>query len=197
MIIRALVLAGGAGQRYGGNKLLSAHPDGGTLLGHVISAISPLTDGTLVVTGRWHRLLAPELERLPVSQVYNPEWQQGIGHSIACGISQIRAICPDTTHILICVGDTPAVSQASLSALCEAAKAHRTMIIASDAQAFIGVPAIFPATCFNALCQLTGDRGANALIQQHLNNAATGCITVTHPEATWDIDRPCDWHRFR
>lgn len=195
MNLRALVLAGGAGQRYGGNKLLSDHPDGGSLLGHVVRAISPLVADTLVVTGRWHDALAPELARLPVIHVFNPDWQQGIGRSIACGIQQIRISWPDTTHILICVGDVPAISTASLSVLQEAAEKHPGTIIASAADDFIGAPAVFPTRFYSALSQLSGERGAIALIHEQLNNTPPGCVAVSHPEAAWDIDRPSDWHR--
>lgn len=193
MKLRALVLAGGASERYDGNKLLSAHPAGGTLIEHVLKAVIPLCADTLVVTGRWHEALSEALDNLPVTLSHNAHWQSGMASSIAHGASAIRQHWPDTTHLLICVGDLPALSSVSLTPLIDLAAHSPDTIIASTWQETVGVPAVFPMWYASDLCALEGDRGAGALIHDALRSEPPTAIAVPHAEAAWDIDSQTDW----
>ncbi len=195
MKLRALVLAGGASERFGHNKLISEHPKGGTLVGSVLRAITPLSIDTLVVTGKWHHDIEGVLATQPVVLSYNDQWQHGIGASVAHGVATLMHHWPDTTHIFVCVGDLPAVTEASLKHLKDTAEAHPQLIVASQWDGTVGVPAIFPVRYKKTLCSLNGDRGAARLIHQQLATSPPGGMTVSHPEAKWDIDYQGDWHR--
>jgi molybdenum cofactor cytidylyltransferase len=52
----------------------------------------------------------------------------------------------------------------------------------------IGVPAIFPRWCFRELNELRGDRGAQMLLQRHMDRV----VRLPMPGAELDIDRPED-----
>ncbi|GGW95716.1 nucleotidyltransferase family protein [Alteromonas halophila] len=196
MTPRALVLAGGAGSRYTtGNKLLSKRADGTLLLAHVIKALTPLVNDTLVVTGKWHEELQGILNSLPVRVSYNGHWQGGMGFSLAHGIKEITQAWPDTSHVLVCVGDLPAISTASVQPLLDAARRSPGMIIASRWHNAEGVPAVFPESCFAELRSLRGDSGAGRIIKRTLALSPPQCRAVPHAEAGWDIDTEDDWQR--
>ncbi len=52
----------------------------------------------------------------------------------------------------------------------------------------VGVPAIFPRWCFRDLNELRGDRGAQQLLQRHVDRL----VRLPMPSAELDIDRPED-----
>ena len=52
----------------------------------------------------------------------------------------------------------------------------------------VGVPAIFPRWCFRELNELRGDRGAQGLLQRHVDRV----VRLAMPSAELDIDRPED-----
>jgi molybdenum cofactor cytidylyltransferase len=52
----------------------------------------------------------------------------------------------------------------------------------------VGVPAIFPRWCFRELNELRGDRGAQSLLQRHVDRL----VRLAMPSAELDIDRPED-----
>lgn len=93
-VVPALTLAGGAGRRFGGNKLL--HPwAGSTVLEASLRA--PLRVGlkeVVVVTGAYHRELAPLLARYSVRVVPNPGWPEGMASSLRAGIQALMEAGP-------------------------------------------------------------------------------------------------------
>ena len=192
-MISALVLAGGASRRYADNKLLSAHPQGGTLIEHVLDVMLPQAKQTLVVTGKWHEALSPVFADKPLTVSFNENWESGMGTSIAHGVNKIQHLWPETTHIFICVSDLPAITESSLAQLAEVVHHYPDHIVASSWRETVGVPAIFPLRYFPQLGNLNGDRGAGALIKEAMQHTPVGVIVVPHAEAGWDIDTPADW----
>ncbi len=191
--LATLVLAGGQSARYGGNKLLSPHPAGKSLLGSVVAACTPLSCiPVTVVTGAWHADIAQAFANTGLNLVENNDWAQGMGSSLALGATTcITRFQP--SHLLVVLGDLAAISQQSLGRLTEASQLSPQSLIVSAWGSHQGVPAIFPQSWFSTLTQLTGDAGARTAIRQALSHSPDSVISVTHPEAARDIDHPADW----
>ena len=63
-----------------------------------------------------------------------------------------------------------------------------TTITTAQYAGAVGVPAIFPRWCFRELNELRGDRGAQLLLQRHVDRL----VRLPMPSAELDIDRPED-----
>lgn len=194
--LATLVLAGGQSARYGGNKLLSPHPEGQTLLGSVVAACAPLSAlPVTVVTGAWHTEIAQVFAETDINLVENSHWAQGMGASLALGTTTcITRFEP--THLLVVLGDLAAISQQSLQRLTETARRSPQSLVVSEWENRLGVPAIFPQFWFNTLTQLTGDEGARSAIRLAVTTTPESVIAVAHPEAARDIDNPADWQQL-
>ncbi len=182
--LAALVLAAGAGRRFGGPKQL-AELDGDTLLQRVLRNAAVVADaGTWVVLGARAAEIAPLLAGQAVQPLVNADWAEGIGASIRHGIT---AITGQADAVLILLADQPAVTADDLQRLATAWRAMPQQPAAAGLDGRPVVPAIFPASHFPALAQLQGDQGARGLLQ-----AAPGLSLVPMPAAGLDVDHPED-----
>ena len=82
--ITGLLLAAGSGRRFGGNKLL-AELKGKPLVLHAATSLSPC-DHLIAVVRKEDRALQQILQAADIPFVINPEAEQGMGRSIACGV---------------------------------------------------------------------------------------------------------------
>lgn len=195
--LSSVLLAGGKSSRYGANKLVSIHPSGEPLVQFAYEQLTVCSnDQAVVVTGRWHSELLSLFEMTLCGKqselVFNPEWEMGLASSIRAGVLRVLKLFPNTTHILITLGDLPCVTTASLNRLSASSKSAPNAIVCSEFAEQVGVPAIFPVRYAKALCALQGDKGAKGLIVNAYNQGQA-LISVPHPEAAFDIDGPNDW----
>jgi molybdenum cofactor cytidylyltransferase len=181
MKIAGLVLAAGAASRFGSPKQL-ADIDGKPMLQHCIDqANKVLPDMIYTVLGNQHRNIAVNITGTQL--ILNPDWQEGIGKSIATGVTYLRA---DYDAILVLLADQPRVKSLHLQQLISLFDGHRP--VCSYYQQSVGVPVIFPKVNFDTLSKLSGDKGAKAL----LLDMADDMLRLPLPEASFDIDRPED-----
>jgi molybdenum cofactor cytidylyltransferase len=105
--------------------------------------------------------------------------------SIASGVA---AVADRADGVLLMLADQPLVDRQHLRALIAAWSAAPDGIAATGYAGKTGVPALFPRRCFDELRSLTGDRGAQALLQQ----AGEQLCIVPFEGAAADVDRPAD-----
>jgi molybdenum cofactor cytidylyltransferase len=182
----ALVLAGGAGRRFGGGKLLATLA-GAPLIRRTVERVA--TAGfaeTLVVNGADDAAIREALTGLTCRVIHAPDWQEGMAATLRAGIA---ATLPDTLGVCIFLGDMPLVPIGLCPALAEAAQAAgyaaRPRVAGKP-----GHPVAFTRAAFNDLALLSGDRGATALIAQRGDEVAY-CDT-DDTGALLDIDTPED-----
>lgn len=190
-----VLLAAGESKRYGGNKLLSAHPRGGSLLSYVIDQYQAISSMPLtLVTGKYHAQITAALPAQTSQVVYNQLWQEGLAASIACGVNALIAAnwSQHISHVMLAVCDTPGITSASLQRLCDKRLQFPAMRIASRCNGLLMAPAIFPYVDLPLLRNLRGDCGAGHL----LRSSPQHCIPVDHVEAWLDIDCPQDWKQY-
>jgi CTP:molybdopterin cytidylyltransferase MocA len=130
----------------------------------------------IVVLGAARVRIAAALQGLPVRMVVNRGWQSGQGSSLARGI---RALPRSATHALVLAVDQWRIDERSIRRLLRSAKERP---IAARYSGRMGIPVVFPRCWFKRLSGLSGERGAQALLDPSRVHARD------LPEAAWDID---------
>ncbi len=183
--IHVMVLAAGASSRFGSAKQLVRVNGRPLMLTAVSRAVELAGHSVTVVLGAHAAELAPLLRHSPASVAINREWSEGIASSIREGLTH----APSTADgVLIALADQAAVTTEDLRRLAGLWRRDPTAIVAAQYAGAVGVPAIFPRWCFRELNELRGDRGAQVLLQRHVDRLAR----LPMPSAELDIDRPED-----
>jgi len=182
--IAAILLAAGRSRRLGAPKQLLTVDGTPLVVRAVRQAMVHCDAGMVVVTGAGREQIIDVLAGLPIDIVENPDWAQGMGTSIRCGVAAAPAAAGG---LLLLVCDQPAVGAAELAGLTDAWRAAPERIAAAGYAGTRGVPAIFPACYRGRLMALNGDCGARSIIAE-----ADEVTVVDMPAAAHDIDTPAD-----
>lgn len=185
MAVDLLILAAGAGRRFGGNKLLAfwrGRPLLETLLDNAAGAH---VDSINLVLGRYATELEAHLQSLATAEIKRfvySDWQLGMGNSLAFGVAQL----PLHNAVLVLLADQPLIEAADLQKILESGRANPDRIICAEFSGTRAVPALFPPQYKNQLKILSGDRGAQALL------SAPDVIALPLANAAFDVDFPAD-----
>ncbi|HEU0031436.1 MAG TPA: NTP transferase domain-containing protein [Kofleriaceae bacterium] len=173
------VLAAGASRRLGHPKQL-VELAGVPLVRHVAATCAALRAGPVgVVLGAHADQVEPALEALAVARIANPRWEEGIAASIRAAIAWARSTGADA--VIVALGDQPRIATEQLAKL-RGAWLAGAAIAASRHGDVVGAPAIFDRSRWPMLEQLTGDRGAGALLRD------PDVVTIDCPDAALDVD---------
>jgi molybdenum cofactor cytidylyltransferase len=156
----ALVLAAGAGSRFGGGKLMAPWRGRALIDGALDAAFAAPVSGVLVVVGADPRVANHAAAR-GARVVEAPDHAEGLSASLKAGIA---ALPPDASGVLVLLGDMPEVPHAVLAPLVEALAAGAPAAVpVFDGR--VGNPAALSAALFPRLLALRGDRGARGVIE--------------------------------
>jgi molybdenum cofactor cytidylyltransferase len=166
----AVVLAAGAGSRFGGGKLLAPWAGGVLLDGALAAAFAAPAARAIVVTGSGGEAVAEaasafarrigEAGRLHV--VHAADHAEGMGASLRRAAADLAADC---AGVFIFLGDMPRVPHAVLSPLAEAVRAGAPAA-APSFEGRRGHPVVIGASLLPQLLTLTGDAGARSVLQK-------------------------------
>ena len=183
--VAAVVLAAGKSSRMGANKLL-ADLGGQPMIRRTVAAMRQAADETIVVTGRDAEDVKAALEGLPVRFVHNENFAEGLSTSLRAGI---KALSPDTDAAVIALGDMPLVTADAVRRLIAAySPAEHRSVIVPVFGAERGNPVLWGRQHFDALKQLTGDRGARALFDQYADEIVE--VAMADDAVLMDADTP-------
>lgn len=156
--VGAVVLAAGQASRMGGHHKLLEQWRGKPLISHVVDAIAAAgLPPPVVVLGHRADAVRAALAGRPVQYVEPPDWQDGMGRSLAAGIAAVPA---DWQAALVCLGDMPRIEPELIAAL---AGAPGEVVLPSY-QGRRGHPVRWPRAAFGRLLALGGDVGGRALL---------------------------------
>jgi molybdenum cofactor cytidylyltransferase len=159
-MIAALVLAAGAGTRFGAPKQL-AELDGRPLLEHALSAVADApVDETVVVLGSAAEDVLGEVDLHGARPVVCDRWEEGMSASLATGLAALDG----AEAVVVCLGDQPRVSSDAITRVIEArngAPATRATYRGEP-----GHPVVLEAELLEPLREVTGDRGARNLLRR-------------------------------
>lgn len=185
-VLSALVLAAGASRRLGRAKQL-VPVDDEPLVRRTARLACSVCDHCVVVIGHEAEAVAATLGGLDVTLAPNPDWDAGMGGSLAFGV---RALDPGSDGVMILPCDLPRITGGDLERLARAWQAAPDRAVAARYGSVTGIPVIFPRARFQDLARLGGDRGAARL----LDEAST--LIVDCERAGDDLDTPQDLERL-
>ncbi len=191
-----LLLAAGQSSRMGPENKLLADFGGKPLVRHVTEVmITAGLDELTVVIGYQADKVAAALADLPVHLLFNTDFADGQGHSVAAGVGGLDS---GVTDVLIALGDMPLVSAEMLQKLMAAHLAcvdHQRRITLPSCDGKRGNPIIWGGAFFPELKQLRGDAGGRQVLHGHL--AAQNPVEISSPAIFCDIDTPADLQAVR
>ena len=184
-----LVLAAGAGSRFGGGKLLA--PIGGRpILQHVLDALATAGVADLVVVlGRDAAAVEAAIEWRSERRVVNPDPERGLSSSLSLGFEAIGA---DARAVLVALGDQPLVAVEVIRGLLDApVRASRPFVVPAYADERGRNPVLVRRAAFDLVAEATGDRGLGPVLAAHPELVAEIPVEGTNP----DVDTPVDHAR--
>ena len=179
-----ILLAAGKSQRFGSNKLL--HPiDNVPMLFLTAQILASALPGSIVVINQELKNITAQLEQLGLRVVINEKAEQGMGSSIACGVS----VSQDAAGWLIALADMPYIKKETLSLLaCKLKEGAGIIAPVFDQQR--GHPVGFNSTYKSELMELNKDVGARYIVEKHQQQLE---LLVTNDKGVIrDVDYPGD-----
>lgn len=184
-VIAAVLLAAGAGKRFGGDKLVHPLPDGVAIAAHAArNLVSAGLDVVAVV--RWGDFPLYDMMEQEGCQVTMFQGaSRGMGASLAHGIMHARG----ADGWIVALADMPRISPATIRSV--AAELEAGALIAAPARrGERGHPVGFGAGLRGELVALDGDQGARAVLERHRD--AVKLVECDDPGILLDIDRKGD-----
>lgn len=187
--IVAILLAAGAGTRFGGDKLVQPMTDG--MWVGVRSAANLIAAGlpVLAVVKPGDAALAAALAAAGCEVSVCDNAAAGMGHSLAHGIENTRS----ADGWLIALADMPRIRVSTLERLRDAVREGG--IVAPTCNGERGHPVGFEARYLDELLALRGDAGARDVVQRH--RSALRLVECGDPGVLLDIDRREDLQQLR
>lgn len=161
-VIVGVLLAAGAGTRFGGDKLLARLPDGARVGARAAGTLRSGVDRALAVVRPGDSALAGLLEAEGLDVALFPGANDGMGASLAFGI---RA-APDADGWIVALADMPFVQRETIESV--AGKLRAGAWIAAPCQrGRRGHPVGFTGALYPELIRLGGDHGARVLLERY------------------------------
>lgn len=193
--LEAIVLAAGAGARFGGAKLLAPLNGAPLVAGALLTAfLSPARRvHVAVATGAVGKAVKAMAERLAASErlviVTVENASEGMGASLRAAAATLPK---DAAGVFVFLGDMPRIDPATVTRLAQALTSPHD-IVAPTYLGRRGHPVLFGASWFPALRALSGDEGARVLLENA--SARLTRVPVEDPGIHLDVDRPEDLAR--
>jgi CTP:molybdopterin cytidylyltransferase MocA/SAM-dependent methyltransferase len=165
MKVRAIVLAAGAGRRFGGRKL-EARFAGRPILQHVLDALAAAgLDDPLVVLAP-HGPAPASMTWRRAERVENPDRDRGLSSSLQVGWHAAKAADPPPDAVLVVLGDQPLLRPDVIRALVEAPlDATRPIVAPRYAATEARNPVRIEPAGGRLVEAATGDRGLGPLLE--------------------------------
>ena len=183
--IVAILLAAGAGTRFGGEKLLHPLEDGVAIAAHAARNLVAVTPDVIAVV-RWGDFpLYDMLEQEGCQVTMFQGAERGMGASLAHGLAQARG----ADGWIVALADMPRIAPGTIRAVIEALQ-QGALIAAPVHKGERGHPVGFGAALRDELLALDGDLGARAVVDRHSDSVKL--IECDDPGILFDVDRKSD-----
>ena len=187
--IHAIVLAAGRSSRFGRAKLLE-ELDGKSLVRRALETAQCACPGnTWLVTGHTANAIADAAAGIADHIVYNPDYESGMGTSIASGVT---ACSQQADAVVVMLADQALITESHLSDLARSWSGDAGRIVATAFSGTLGPPVLFGQDFFDELSTLDGDDGAKQLLRRH----AAAVRSIRFEPAMTDIDTRGDLNRL-
>lgn len=183
--IATLILAAGASNRIGQPKQLLTYKNGTFISNTISEALKSEVGDVFVVYGAYRHQIESELRtyQRKVTTIYNDNWNQGMGASLATGVTAVQE-AGNYKAVIIMLADQVMVEATSIQRLLQLHQQTEKGIVHSYYGKDYGPPTLFASKYFEDLKSLTGDIGAKPIIKKNISDLAA----YYHPAAKIDID---------
>jgi molybdenum cofactor cytidylyltransferase len=147
----------------------------------------------VVVTGHEREGIAAALAGLPVRQVHNPAYADGLSTSLAAGLAVLP---PEVEAAVVCLGDMPGITAGHINSLLAGFDPARGRCIGVPThQGKRGNPTLWPRALFDEMRQVRGDVGARHLIGA--NESLVYEVEFGDTAVLTDLDTPAHWVEYQ
>jgi molybdenum cofactor cytidylyltransferase len=191
-IITTLIMAAGGSSRMGEPKQLLPWK-GATLIEKSIDkALQLQMPKPIVVLGANSERIASKIESYPVKIIRNPNWERGLGNSIAFGVNYIQNN-HQVDGVLVILADQPLINASYLKVMLDLFETKKHQIIATKYNnGKLGVPVLFDASYFQELSRIEGDKGAKSILEKYSNLVIITEVTTN----IFDVDTKEDYNEL-
>ena len=166
--VSAVLLAAGAGSRFGGGKLLAPYLGRSLVEAVLVSLRGAPVDEIIAVVGETAGEEGERLRRVcslyGARTVDNPDWEEGMSTSVKRGLS---ACAPEVEAAVVVLGDQPRIGAEAVARLIRAFEGGAEVAVAT----YSGRPrnpALFSRGVWPKLEEeLSGDEGARGFLRRH------------------------------
>jgi len=184
-VVAAVLLAAGAGKRFGGDKLLHPLEDGVAIAAHAARNLAAAGLDVVAVV-RWGDFpLYDMLEQEGCQVTMFQGAARGMGASLAHGIAQARG----ADGWVVALADMPRIAPDTIRKVVDELE-QGALIVAPSRKGERGHPVGFGAGLRDELLALDGDQGARAVLERHRD--AVRLVECDDPGILLDIDRKED-----
>ena len=158
-MIGGLILAAGAGTRFGSAKQL-AELDGRPLLEHsILAMIASPVGRVVVVLGSGAEEVLAEVDLHGADAVVCERWDEGQSASLASGLAELS----DCDAVVVTLGDQPRVSPDAIRRVI-AARGEGAAAVRATYSGEPGHPVLLERILFERMRDVSGDHGARNLL---------------------------------
>jgi CTP:molybdopterin cytidylyltransferase MocA len=192
-----IVLAAGAGSRFGGGKVLALLDDR-PLLQHVLDAASDAgPDALIAVLGADAHVAELIIDWGECHRVVNPDPARGLASSLQLGLATAAAVEPPLDGVFVALGDQPRVRGITFHQLARAAAADggaHPIVVPRYQDEAPGVvnPALLLRAAWPLVESVRGDRGMGPVMAAHPELVLAVPVVGSNP----DVDTPEDLRRL-
>jgi CTP:molybdopterin cytidylyltransferase MocA len=182
-VTAGLILAAGAGTRFGSEPKLLAELEGRPVLQHAIAAQCAVAEleRIVVVLGANAELVRGRVEFGRAEPVVCGDWERGQSYSLRFGAGALAG----AEKVLVTLGDEPLITPAVVRRFLDEPGGTRAVYHGRP-----GHPVVLGAVQLQALKNVSGDRGAREL----LNGDEIECSALSSGR---DVDTPDDLEAIR
>lgn len=183
-MIGGLILAAGAGTRFGGESKLLAPLDGRPLVEYAIRAQCDVDEleRVVVVLGAHASDLCDQVDFGRAQPIVCEDWNTGQAASLRCGLRALEG----ADKVIVTLGDSPLVTPALISRFIDEPGGTRAQYDGRP-----GHPVVLEAEQIRALATLSGDQGARDILR---GGATIECGQLCSGR---DVDTPDDLEAIR
>lgn len=203
--IAALILAAGAGRRFGGGKQWADYR-GQPLLSHSIGhCLEAGCDPIWVVTGYAHEQVAKICQAYGADTIYHEQWEQGMASSVNFGLSKLLEQV-DWQYLLVMAGDMPwfdptvfmtnevveHYENIPAQSWGVALEENSNLVLAIQYPEGVGMPLLIPRSFVRQHCYFASQSNQpNYRLKDSLQRASK-LVTLPAGKHTKDVDTPGD-----
>lgn len=189
--ITGVILAAGTGSRMGATKQLLPFGET-TLLGRMVNAATASDlDKIVVVLGHHAAQIQKRMDLSGTRIVINPHYLKGQATSLRAGLAEIVWDCSGAMFLL---ADQPLIDHHIINTLIQAWQTSKQPMMVPYCNGSRGNPVIVGASLFEAVCRITGDRGARALFDEYASLIKR--VDIQNPAILTDVDTKEEYDRL-